>query len=63
MFENLMKKLGHLGDDKLWSYFIDFYLKKKRVLTAYYYLLKWKPLSYFAIINKLRCEGKIANFL
>lgn len=58
-----MKRLGNLGDDQLWSYYIDLYLKKNQVLTAYYYLLKWRPSSYFSIISKLRCEAKIAIFL
>lgn len=63
MFEKLIKRLGNLGDDQLWSYYIDFYLKKDQVFTAYYYLLKWTPTSYFSIISKWRSEAKIALFL
>lgn len=63
MFENLMRRLGSLGDDQLWSYYIDFYLKRDQVLTAYYYLLKWKPTSYFSMISRLASEGRIESFL
>lgn len=54
MFENFMKRLGSLGDEHLWEYYIDFYLKKGQVLRAYYYQTKWKPKSYFSAISKLK---------
>ena len=63
MFENFIKKLGSLGDENLWEYYIDFHLKKDQVLRAYYYLTKWQPTSYFSMISKMRSEAKIVEFL
>jgi hypothetical protein len=33
------------------------------VLTAYYYLLKWVPTSFFSIIARLKCEARVIEFL
>lgn len=63
MFENLMRRLGSLEDEHLWAYYIEFYLKREQVLTAYYFLLKWRPASYFPFLSKLKCEARIADFL